>query len=124
MEKQATGSQAAKPGTYTDEYRRQVVDLVLSTGRTASSVAAEVGVHYSLVSRWVRRYGRPGGGAAAQASATFSRPVPASSLKPLPVVPHADQAAEIARLRREVERLKMEREILKRGIAIFAAPSR
>jgi transposase len=36
----------------------------------------------------------------------------ASSLKPVPV-PHADQAAEITRLRRENERLRMERDILK-----------
>ena len=43
MEKQATGPglRAAKPRTYTDEYRRQVVDMVTSTGRTAMSVAAE-----------------------------------------------------------------------------------
>jgi transposase len=46
----------------------------------------------------------------------------ASSLKPVPV-PHADQAAEITRLRRENERLRMERDILKKGIAIFAVPS-
>jgi len=44
-------------------------------------------------------------------------------LKPVPV-PTADQAAEITRLRRENERLRMERDILKNGIAIFAVPSR
>ncbi len=52
-----------------------------------------------------------------------SRRAAASPLKPVPV-PHADQAAEIARLKREVEQLRMEREILKKGIAIFAVPSR
>lgn len=44
-------------------------------------------------------------------------------MKPLPVL-HADQATEIARLRRENERLHMERDILKKGIAIFAVPLR
>ena len=46
MEKQAigAGAQAAKPRAYTDEYRRQVVDMVASTGRTAMSVAAELGI--------------------------------------------------------------------------------
>ena len=90
------------------------------------SVAAELGIHHTLISRWMRRYGRT-----AQASAPTPQAAPTSPLKPVPV-PHADQAAEakplvcaeIARLKREVERLRMERDILKRGIAIFANPSR
>ena len=125
-DEQAKGT-AAKPWSYTEEYERQVVDLVTSTGRTASSVAAEVGLHHTLVSRWIRRYGQAGRAAAAAAA----RPVAASLLKPVPVLT-ADQAAEpdaehlsgIARLRRENERLRMERDILRKGIAIFAVPSR
>ena len=125
MAEQTTGPQAAKPRTYTDEYRRQVVDMVTATGRTAMSVASELGIHHTLISRWMRRYGRTGG-----AAAKAARPTPAVPLlKPVPV-PHADQAAEakplvcaeIARLKRENERLRMERDILKRGIAIFANP--
>ena len=125
MEEQAAGAgaQAAKPRAYTDEYRRQVVDMVASTGRTAMSVAAELGIHHTLISRWVRRYGQPGKVAAATPVPAASRPTAASPLKPVPVL-HADQAAEIARLKREVEQLRMEREILKKGIAIFAVPSR
>ena len=57
MDEQASGT-AAKSRSYTEGYKRQVVDLVISTGRTASSVAAEVGLHHTLVSRWIRRYGR------------------------------------------------------------------
>ena len=123
MEQQAAGSQASRPRSYTEEYKRQVVDLVVSTGRTASSVAAEVGIHHTLLSRWVRRYGQPAGLAATASAAVLPRSAAASSLKPMPVL-HADQAAEIARLRRENERLRMERDILKKGIAIFAVPSR
>ena len=118
MSEQTTGSQAARPRTYTDEYRRQVVDMVTSTGRTAMSVAAELGIHHTLTPRWMRRYGRT-----AQGPAPMPHAAPAPPLKPVPV-PHADQAAEIARLRREVERLRMERDILEKGIAIFANPSR
>ena len=46
MEKQTAGAgaPAAKPRAYTDEYRRQGVDMVASTGRTATSVAAELGI--------------------------------------------------------------------------------
>ena len=64
----------------------------------------------------VRRYAPAGGKVEAVRPAS-------ASLKPLPLAT-ADQAAEIARLRRENERLRMERDILKKGIAIFAAPSR
>ena len=46
MEEQRTGpgSQPAKPRTYTDAYRRQVVDMVTSMGRTAMAAAAELGI--------------------------------------------------------------------------------
>jgi len=57
MDEQTKGT-PAKLRFYTEDYKRQVVDLVTSTGRTASSVAAEVGLHHTLVSRWIRRYGQ------------------------------------------------------------------
>jgi hypothetical protein len=75
------------------------------------SVAAELGIHHTLISRWIRRYG-PAEEVGSVAPAA-PRP-PASPLKPVPV-PHAEQAAEIARLKRENERLRMERDILKKG---------
>jgi transposase len=106
MEQQAAG---AKQRFYTEEYKRETAELVRSTGRTATAVAAEIGVHPTLLCRWVRRY------ASASGKVEAVRPA-SSSLKPLPIAT-ADQAAEIARLR-------MERDILKRGIAIFAVPSR
>ena len=123
MEKQAAGAGArgVRPRSYSDEYRRQVVDMVTSAGRTATSVAAELGIHHTLISRWVRRYGQPGRATAAPPVPATARPRVGSVLKP---VPHAAEAAEIARLKRENERLRMERDILKRGIAIFANPSR
>ena len=113
MEKQAAG---AKQRSYTEEYKREAAALVRSTGRTATAVAAEIGVHPTLLCRWVRRYALAGGKVEAVRPAL-------SSLKPLPLAT-ADQAGEIARLRRENERLRMERDILKKGIAIFAVASR
>ena len=55
MDEQTTGSHAARPRTYTDEYRRQLVHMVASTGRTAMSVAAELGIHHTLITTPTRR---------------------------------------------------------------------
>jgi transposase len=106
-----------KPRSYTEDYKRQVVDLVVSSGRTSTAVAAEVGLHPTLLCRWVRQYG------AGAAKAEAPHPAAVAFLKPVPV-PTADQAAEIARLRRECDRLRMERDILKKSISIFAGPLR
>jgi transposase len=78
--------------SYSDEYKRQAVDLVLSSGRSAKSVSKELGLDGSVLSRWVAERGT------------------------------ADQADMIARLQRENEQLRMERDILKKSIAIFAGP--
>lgn len=78
--------------SYSDDYKRRAVDLVFSSGRSAKSVAKELGLDGSVLSRWV-----------ADRNA-------------------ADQADAIARLQRENEQLRMERDILKKSIAIFAGP--
>jgi transposase len=83
----------------------------------ATAVAGEVGLHPTLLCRWVRQLGAGAGRAEAP------RPAAVPSLKPLPV-PTADQAAEIARLRRECDRLRLERDILRKSISIFAGPLR
>ena len=93
------------------------MDLVVSSGRMATAVAGEVGLHPTLLCRWVRQLGAGAGKAEAP------RPAAVPSLKPLPV-PTADQAAEIARLRRECDRLRLERDILRKSILIFAGPLR
>jgi transposase len=88
--------------SYSDEYKRRAVDLVVSSGRSAKSVAKELGLDGSVLSRWVAdRNAAPTSQAA---------------------LPSADQADAIARLQRENEQLRMERDILKKSIAIFAGP--
>ena len=114
MDQQAT---RPRPRSYTEDYKRQVVDLVVSSGRTPTAVAGEVGLHPTLLCRWVRQYGVGAG------KVEPPRPAAAPFFKPVPV-PTADQAAEIARLQRECDRLRMERDILKKSISIFAAPLR
>ena len=57
MDQQATRT---KPRSYTEDYKRQVVDLVVGGGRTPTAVAGEVGLHPTLLCRWVRQYSAGG----------------------------------------------------------------
>jgi transposase len=94
---------------FTDDYKQQAVDLVASSGRSVGSVAKELGLRDSVLRRWVEQRG-----AGREPTAATRRPITQAA------VPSADQAAEVARLQREIERLRMERDILKKSIAIFA----
>src|ERR1700676_410773 len=88
--------------SFTDDYKRQAVDLVASSGRSIGSVAKELGLRDSVLRRWVELRG-----AGREPTAAARRPTTQATL------PSADHAAEIARLQRENERLRMERDILK-----------
>jgi len=43
--------------SFTDDYKRQAVDLVASSGRSIGSVAKELGLRDSVLRRWVERMG-------------------------------------------------------------------
>jgi hypothetical protein len=68
-----------------------------------------LGLRDSVLRRWVELRG-----AGREPTAAARRPTTQATL------PSADHAAEVARLQRENERLRMERDILKKSIAIFA----
>jgi transposase len=87
---------------FTDEFKREAVALLASGGRPLEHVARELGIQPSVLRNWRRRELEPGG---------MPR-LPNQQAAP-PLVP-GDQAAEIARLKKEVERLRMERDILKK----------
>jgi transposase len=86
--------------SFADDYKRQAVDLVASSDRSIGSVAKELGLRDSVLRRWVELRGR-------EPTAAPRRPTTQATL------PSADHAAEIARLQRENDRLRMERDILK-----------
>ncbi|HEY5306618.1 MAG TPA: IS3 family transposase [Pseudolabrys sp.] len=92
--------------SFTNDYKRQAVDLVVSSGRSIGSVAKELGLRDSVLRRWVELRG-----AGREPTAAARRPITQATLS------SADHAAEIARLQRENERLRMERDILKKSIA-------
>ena len=94
--------------SFTEDYKRQAVEILISSGRSVASVAKELGLRDSILRRWAEKLSR------GQPTAAPRRPITQAAL------PSADQAAEIARLQRENDRLRMERDILKKSIAIFA----
>jgi transposase len=102
---------ASRRRSFTDDYKRQAVDLVASSGHSIRAVAKELGLRDSVLRRWVEQRG------------TGREPTAASRCPTTQgALPSADQAAEISRLQQEVDRLRMERDILKSPIAIFAGP--
>jgi transposase len=95
--------------SFTNDYKRQAVELVRSSGRSVTSVAHELGLRDSVLRRWVEKLA-----VGHEPTAAPRRSITQAAL------PSADQAAEISRLLQENERLRMERDILKKSIAIFA----
>src|ERR1700736_5497151 len=55
--------------SFTDDYKRQAVDLVASSGRAIGSVAKELGLRDSVLRRWVELRG-----AGREATAAAGRP--------------------------------------------------
>ena len=93
-------------------FKREAVDRVATSGLSAGAVARELGLHETVLRRWMAQYGT-------QATGTPRRP-DTQAVAPSP----SDLAAENARLRRENERLRMERDILKKAALIFGSASR
>ena len=91
--------------TFTREFKLEAVKLVRERGVTTAQAARDLGVHDHVLRRWVREY-------AADTAQAFPGQ---GQMKP-------DQL-ELERLRREVIKLKAERDILKKAAAYFAKES-
>src|SRR3954468_22774849 len=99
---------------FPDAFKLEAVAAVRG-GRSVSAVAAELGLPDRLVRAWLRwAEGRTAAGSGA-AGPSKQQAAPARRVGPSP----ADQAAEIGRLRRELDRVRMERDILKKAALIF-----
>jgi transposase len=91
---------------FTDELKREAVALLASSGGPLLQIAGELGISPWMLRNWRNRRERRDAGSAAA----------------LPCIP--DPAAEISRLCRENDRLRLERDILKKAVAIFSEPPR
>jgi transposase len=88
---------------FTDEFKAGAVRLVLDEGKTVAQVARDLDLTPSALVGWVKqaRADRDGG---------------KSGLT-------TEERAELAKLRKEVRELKMERDLLKKWAAFFAKES-
>ena len=90
---------------FSREFKVEAVKLVLERGVTVTQAAKDLDVHVNVLRTWVREH---------RADPSHAFPGEGQQ-KP--------EAAEMTRLRREVTRLKMERDILKKAAAYFAQES-
>ena len=97
--------------SFTEEFKQEAVSLLEASGRPLTQVAVELGVQPSMLRNW--RHGRRGTGSSIPASGTGRAAGAASA-----------EQAEIRRLQKELARAQMERDILKKAIAIFSGPPR
>ena len=87
---------------FTDEFKAETVKLIRGSGRTVGSVARELSLTETAVRNWVKQAEASG------SAATLS----------------TDERAELRRLRKENQELRMEKEILRKATAFFAKESR
>ena len=91
---------------FSKEFKTEAVLMVVEQGRDLYDVAEALEIRPDMLRKWKHKLEQDGGDA-----------FPGSGrLKP--------EDEELRRLRREVARLRMERDILKKAVAIFSEPRR
>jgi len=90
-----------KRRAFTKEFKAETVRLVRDSGKSVGAIARELDLTETALREWVRQ---------AEVDAGRGRPGALTT----------DEREELARLRREVRTLRMERDILKKATAFFA----
>jgi transposase len=98
---QSSSGGAARRRKFTEQYRKDAVELWRSSGRNAGEIARQLGIRADLLYAWAARQRPPGGeGAAPRTAEELQR--------------------ENTALREEVERLREQREVLKKSLGILS----
>jgi len=92
-----------RPSKYPEQFRRDAVELVRSSGRSLREVGQELGVNHETLRNWVN--------AAKQAEVGLRDDVEQIS---------AGERDELRRLRKKVAELELEKEILRKAAQYFA----
>jgi transposase len=91
---------AAERRKYTEEFKREAVRLMASSGKAITEIACDLGINDNNLYRWRGVYDR-------QPQHTINGSV-------------SEMEAELKRLRHEVEVLRQERDILKKAMSIVS----
>lgn len=83
---------------FTNEFRLEAVKLAERGEAPVAQVARDLGLHETVLRRWMKLYGQRAGG---------------GRLTP-------EEHEELIRLRREIRRVTEERDILKKAVSIFS----
>lgn len=107
---------------FTPEFKLTAIRLAATPGAVVERVAHELGVASWTLRRWMKEHL----GSSRTTPAGAPNPVLSGSTRPgrdaaSPVAGEADLAARVRRLEAENTRLRMERDILKKATAFFAA---
>ena len=86
---------------FTPEFKAEAVALVEASGGNIAAVAKELGIYDSSLGNWVRQAREQAEGA-----------------------PSVEERSEIRELKRELDRVKRERDILAKAVAFFSASTR
>jgi transposase len=106
MEEIQARSEPQPRRSFTEEFKREAVRLAIERDNV-SAVARDLGINESVLNRWKRQVQQEG-----QQSGSGSRPFPGTG---------NPRDEEMARLRRELARVKEENAILKKAVGIFTS---
>ena len=87
---------------FTEEFKREAVKLARQPGASVAAIARDLGIGANLLGRWAREQASMAGAVRVNKQST----------------PSPD---EFERMRRELAKVKMERDILKKALGFFAA---
>lgn len=91
---------AKKRVIYDSEFKKSAVKLVLENGQSVRSTARDLGINEQTLHKWKKAY--------------ENKPENAEDMK---------MSAEIRRLNKELEKARMERDVLKKALAFFSKES-
>lgn len=102
---------------YTEEIRTQTAEFILETGKSATSVAEEMGIDTNTVCRWVRDYRRKNKMPtyAEEKGRISSTPVSAQEIK----LKMRELEKENKRIAKALEEERIKVEVLKKSLHIF-----
>jgi len=92
---------------YSKEFKLDAVSLVLDQGHTRREAARSLDINEQMLGRWVKEHRESADGQAFRGNGKLT-----------------PEQGEIKRLKAEVKRLEMEREVLKKATAFFAAETK